>query len=83
MAVPKIELREGEELWFERFSRPNEAPNGVIWKVNSEGVVLETLPVPEGDSFEKAWCAGKLLCEISDEDFWPISLADAQKLFTK
>ena len=83
MAVPKIELRDGEKLWYERFSRPGDPPWGTLWKVDSKGVVLEVMSVPEGESFRETWAAGRLICEVSDEDFWPISLADAQKLFTK
>lgn len=83
MAVPKIELREGEKLWFERWTWPDEAPSGGLWKIDSKGVVLGVMPVPEGGVFKKTWATGRLLCEIADEDFWPISLADAQKLFSK
>lgn len=51
MAVPKIELREGEKLWFERWTWPDEAPSGGLWKIDSKGVVLGVMPVPEGGVF--------------------------------
>lgn len=86
MAVPKIELREGEKLWFERWTRPDEAPIGKLWKVGSDGVVISVLPVPptdENSTFVECWGTGRLIAVVADEDFWPISLEDAQKLFSK
>ena len=53
MAVPKIELREGEKLWFERWTWPDEPARGILWKVDSNGDVVETMPVPEGTEFTK------------------------------
>ena len=83
MAVPKIELRDGEWLLFERFNMPGESPWGTLWKVDSKGRILETLSVPDGDSFKKALDAGKSICSVWDLDFGSISLEDAQKLFSK
>ena len=83
MAVPKIELREGEKLWFERWTWPDEAPVGRLWKVTTSGKVLSCMGVPDGEVFEGNPFPGKLFCEIADEDFGRISLEDAQKLFSK
>lgn len=83
MAVPKIELREGEELWFERWSLFKEAPSGRLWRVASSGKVLSCISVPDGEVFEGNPFPGKLFCEIADEEFSSISLEDAQKLFSK
>lgn len=75
----KLELEEGEELRFDRWSPKGEKPEGLLWKIK-DWEAVGVLKVPTGKDFIKP-PADITWGEVLDSD--PISLEEAQKVLSE